>query len=172
MKKFSIPVFVLGGLLAALYAINANYNQPKAGEVLRPKNAIQEFKALDHAGKTVDLKAHRGKVLVINFWATYCPPCVAEMPAFINVQQKHQNKVQFVGISVDENMDEVNRFVKENGFKMNYPLVMASEAILQDFGDMPYLPTTVFVRKDGVIADQITGDLTEEKLEAILKKLL
>lgn len=171
MKKVAIILsFCLA--LAAFWAVNTYYNRPSGGKVAQMKASQHEFKGVDHDGKSFDLAAHRGKVQVINFWATYCPPCVEEMPTFIKVQKQFAEKVQFVGISVDDNIDEVHGFLKKNNFEMSYPIVMATEEMFEKFGDMPYLPTTVFIGKDGEVVDQFTGDLSEKKLVEIINKLL
>lgn len=170
MKKIIIGIAIFS-LIGAAIILNYTYNKADQNTA-RAKGAIQEFKAVDHTGKTLDLGQHRGKVLVLNFWATYCPPCIDEMPHFIKVQAQFKGKAQFVGISVDDNIDEVNSFLKKHGFKMNYPMVMATEDIFTNFGDMPFLPTTVFVGKDGVVKDQYTGDLSEKKLSETIEKLL
>jgi thiol-disulfide isomerase/thioredoxin len=116
----------------------------------------------------------RGKVVVVNFWATWCAPCREEIPVFVKLQDRHRDKgLQFVGISIDQ-LDKTREFAAS--FKINYPtLVGAFDAIevSQKAGNVTrVLPFTVILDRKGRIAATELGGLTEEKLESLLKSLL
>jgi thiol-disulfide isomerase/thioredoxin len=120
------------------------------------------------------LKQWQGKVLVVNFWAPWCPPCRKEIPDFIRMQEQlGKQGVQFVGIALDE-ADKVSVFVDESG--INYPILLGNSAAAalshsagNRLGGLPY--TVLFDRKGNAVAT-LTGDVTQARLEALLKPLL
>lgn len=115
-----------------------------------------------------------GKVVVVNFWATWCPPCLKEIPDFIEVSQRHSTEaVQFVGISIDR-PEAVKAFAEE--FKVPYPLLLGSPNTLEmarGFGNSPQaLPFTVIIDREGVIREVKLGTLNQEELERKIRALL
>jgi thiol-disulfide isomerase/thioredoxin len=120
------------------------------------------------------VKQWLGKVLVVNFWAPWCPPCRQEIPAFIRMQEKlGKQGVQFVGITLDE-ADKVSAFVDETG--INYPILLGGEAaamLSQNAGNrLGGLPYTVLFDRQGHAVATLTGGVSEARLEALLKPLL
>ncbi|MEW9898188.1 TlpA disulfide reductase family protein [Chitinivorax sp. PXF-14] len=116
----------------------------------------------------------KGKVLVVNFWATWCAPCREEIPEFIATQKQYQTSgVQFIGVAVDEPKD-VARFAKQ--FGINYPLLTGEEdamEIMRAAGNrLGGLPFTVIVDRQGKIVAVAAGRLPQAKLEAALKQVL
>ncbi len=128
----------------------------------------------DLQNRTQALKQWQGKVLVVNFWAPWCPPCRQEIPAFIRMQERLETQgLQFVGIALDE-ADKVAAFVAASG--INYPILLgtAAAAALSDNagnrqGGLPY--TVLFDRQGNAVAT-LTGSVTEARLETLLKPLL
>ena len=128
----------------------------------------------DLSGKPQRLDQWRGKVLVVNFWATWCPPCLKEIPEFIRMQARYRDQgLQFVGVAVDQ-PEKVAPFVEKMGF--NYPvLVGALEAVEllrtlgNQHGGLPF--TVVFDRKGTFVAAEL-GGLTEVKLSRVVEPLL
>src|SRR5260221_3146878 len=95
--------------------------------------------ALD--GRSITSSEWRGKVVLINFWATWCPPCRAEIPDLVALQDKYRDRLQIIGVSQDEAPpDVVRRFVAEH--KINYPVIMASAEIEKLFPGVSALPTS------------------------------
>jgi peroxiredoxin len=133
-----------------------------------------EFTLSDVAGKLRNINEWDGKVLAINFWATWCPPCIKEIPEFIEIQHKYQKQgLQFIGIAL-QRPEEVTEFIKEYG--MNYP-VLAGEMevikIAESYGnDIGALPYTVIVDRKGLIHFIKRGPLDGEIAEATISKLL
>jgi len=128
----------------------------------------------DADGHEQRLDQWRGKVLVINFWATWCAPCRDEMGEFIRFQKAEGAKgVQFVGIAVDQ-ADKVQQFAKEVG--LNYPALiggLAAMQLSQSMGnELMALPFTVVVSRDGKVVHRQLGPLKQPKLEQIVGKLL
>jgi len=135
--------------------------------------ARPEFAMLDIDGKLRNIKDWDGQVVLLNFWATWCPPCLKEIPDFIEVQHKLENQgFQIIGVAVD-NEDDVREFAAEMG--MNYP-VMAGEAeaieLSQKYGNsVGGLPFSAFIDRNGKITHTITGELSKDRLISILEQL-
>jgi thiol-disulfide isomerase/thioredoxin len=123
-------------------------------------------------GKSVDLSKLKGKVVVVNFWATWCPPCRAEIPAFISVYQKYRAKgLEIVGISLDEKgWNVVRPFVEKN--KISYPVVLGNNTVAQDYGEIRSIPTTFIVDRKGNIVDTHVGGMDAASFEAMVKRHL
>lgn len=116
----------------------------------------------------------RGKILVINYWATWCAPCREEIPLFVRLQQEYETKgVQFVGIAVDQ-ADKVRDFAQE--FKINYPLLIAGidavELSRKAGNKAGVLPYTLVLDRTGKIAASLVGGLSEARMRAQLAPLL
>ncbi len=131
-----------------------------------------DFTLLNLAGNTVNLSDFKGKVVLINFFATYCPPCRMEIPDFIRLQEEFSPKgFTVIGISVDNDGERVlPPFVKRLG--MNYPVLMATTKVLKDYGDIYALPVTFILDRDHKIVKKITGMVNEEELRPIIERLL
>jgi len=126
----------------------------------------------DLNGKTVKLSDFKGKVLVMNFWATWCPPCRAEIPDFIEIAKEYHGKgVAIIGISMDSvQPSEVATFVKKAG--INYPIVMGTDDVANKYGAVEAIPVTVIIAPDGTIVAQQVGMVDKDYLEGYIKKLL
>jgi peroxiredoxin len=135
--------------------------------------ARPEFAMLDLDGKLRNIKDWDGQVVLLNFWATWCPPCLEEIPDFIEVQEQMQGKgLQIIGIAVDNETD-VRQFVDDMG--MNYTVMVGEyEAIelSQKYGNsIGGLPFSAVIDKNGKITHTITGELSKARLISILKQL-
>lgn len=125
------------------------------------------FDLTDLNGKQVKLSDYKGKVVFLNFWATWCPPCKKEIPDFIELQKKYSNQgFTFIGIALDD-YQSVVRFVKDN--KINYPVVIGDEALVKQYGNIRGIPTSFLVGKDGKIAQRYEGFRTKEVFEKDIK---
>jgi peroxiredoxin len=129
-----------------------------------------ELKNLD--GKTVSSSEFKGKVVVLDFWATWCGPCRMEIPSFIQLQKKYEKKgFTFVGVSLDQDGPDVVRdFVKKTG--MNYPQLMASYEIFKNYGSPDAIPTTFLIDRKGIIRTVLRGYHTQSVFESEIQKLL
>jgi thiol-disulfide isomerase/thioredoxin len=128
----------------------------------------------DMQGTPQPLEQWRGRVLVVNFWATWCAPCRAEIPGFVRLQERHGSRgLQFVGIAIDQ-PGKVADFARE--FGINYPLLiggMESLDLLRQAGNrQAVLPYTVVIDRHGKVASRQPGGLTEARLEDLVKPLL
>jgi len=126
----------------------------------------------DLDGKTVKLSDFKGKVIVLNFWATWCPPCRAEIPDFIDLEKEYASKgVAVIGLSLDSiQPSEVAAFAKNNG--INYPIVMSTDEVAQKYGVSEGIPVTCIIGPDGKIADTHLGMVKKSYLEDWIKKFL
>lgn len=166
---------ILGGALAALGA-GLYFGLERQTEAPAPVAAtgLMGLVLPDAAGKEQQMAQWKGKVLVVNFWATWCAPCREEIPEFIKAQTEFGSKgLQFVGIAVDQ-ADKVAQFEKEIG--LNYPSLVGGFGAMElskALGNkLMALPFTVIVDRNGGIVHTQLGLLKPDKLEAIVKQLL
>jgi len=133
-------------------------------QFFRKPVAAPVFSARDLDGRDVALASFRGKVVLINFWATWCPPCRAEIPDLVALQEKYRDQLQIIGVSEDEApADVVKRFVEEH--HVNYPIVMASPEIEKLFPGIGALPTTFVIDRELRIVQKHVGMLTARRTE-------
>ncbi len=129
------------------------------------------FLVKDLDGNVISTASLQGKVALINFWATWCPPCRAEIPEFVELQSKYKDKLQIVGISLDDSpADQVKQFSVQAG--INYPIVMSSRELLQEYGGAPALPTTFVVNPEGSVVQKHVGFYSMEVYEQEIRALL
>jgi thiol-disulfide isomerase/thioredoxin len=136
--------------------------------------AVFQAEFTDLTGKTQPLAQWQGKVLIVNFWATWCPPCLAEIPVFIQLQKEYGAQgVQFVGIAIDQK-SKVQSYADEAG--MNYPVLQGDldgiDLARRTGNAQGGLPYTVIIDRSGNIVTTQLGKLSHEKLEGIIKPLL
>ncbi len=149
--------------------------EPPSGEhvtlrFFRNPAAAPAFIARDLDGREVSLAALRGKVVIVNFWATWCGPCRAEIPDLIALQEKYRDSLQVIGISQDEvPADLVRKFAVEH--RMNYPVVMSSPELETLFPGVNALPTTFILDRESRIVQKHVGmiraSMTEQETRAL-----
>jgi len=134
-----------------------------------------DFAVTDLGGQAITSAQYKGKVLFLNFWATWCPPCRAEIPDFVEVTTTHKAKgLEILGISLDRaDKAEVQAFVQD--MKINYPVVLETKAqtdkLLADFQPGQYIPTTFVIDKKGRIRDKIVRAMDKEEILRIFNRL-
>jgi thiol-disulfide isomerase/thioredoxin len=139
-------------------------------QLLRNPMAVEPFTVTDLDGRTLSSADWKGKVVLVNFWATWCPPCLAEIPDLIALQNKYRDRLVVVGISEDEISPEVvKRFATER--KINYPIAMTSPELQTRFTGITALPTTFVLDPDGQIAYKRVGILQPEQTEGVTRAL-
>jgi peroxiredoxin len=136
------------------------------------KTKAPELALRDIRGQTVRLSDLRGKVVLLNFWATWCVPCAAEVPELVKWQTEYSDKgLQIIGITYPPtNAAAVRRFARKN--KMNYPVLFGTKATKKLFDPSDNLPITMIIDKDGTIRGKIDGIIFQDEFDAKVKPLL
>jgi thiol-disulfide isomerase/thioredoxin len=177
-------------LLAVITATVAVYWADKATRVhsstARPTvfkagDAAPEIKVKDLEDKDVTLAEYKGKVVLVNFWATWCDPCRVEIPWLIEMQDKYGAQgFTVLGIAMDEEgKPVVAPFVAKerydvNGQKlaMNYPIVIGSDSVAEKFGGLLGYPTSILISKDGKQIKRVTGIINEQEISKLIEGAL
>lgn len=149
---------------------------PMTAEQQRLINLRPDFTLPDEVGLPRSIDEWQGKVIVLNFWATWCRPCLRETPMLIDTQRRYREQgVQFVGISFDDR-EAVETYKQRTGFDFNYPILIGEDEaipIAKAYGnDAGILPFTVLIDRAGTIRDLKFGETTREELEDALNPLL
>lgn len=123
-------------------------------------------------GRKVKLSDFRGKAVLLNFWATWCPPCKVEMPWFEDLQKQYaQDGLVVLGVAMDDSEPAtIAKFASQLG--VNYPVLLGTDKVSDDYGDVQYLPTTFYIGRDGTIVDKMTGLLDRKEIENAVRKTL
>ena len=142
-------------------------------ETQNAKNLAPDFTLKLTDGKDIKLSDHKGKIVIIDFWATWCPPCRRAIPDLIDIQKTYQENVVIIGISLDtETKDDVVPFVKY--FGINYPVAYANMEVYQAYGNVGTIPTSFIVDQSGQIVDAHVGYVDKSvyinKINELLKK--
>jgi thiol-disulfide isomerase/thioredoxin len=134
--------------------------------------SVPRLRLTDMQGQSLSLESYRGKVVLLNFWATWCAPCRAEMPDLIKLQEQYRSQgLQVIGITYPpEELPEVQRVAKE--FGVNYPIAIGTEATKGIFSKEDTLPLTVILDRRGKVHDLIPGILLPEEFDEKVKPLL
>ncbi|HEY6216263.1 MAG TPA: TlpA disulfide reductase family protein [Pyrinomonadaceae bacterium] len=143
-----------------------------AASVLAQEAKAPQFELKDLDGRSVRLSDFRGKVVLINFWATWCPPCRAEMPDLVKLQRDHRKDgLQIIGVTYPpEKKSRVRRFARS--LKVNYPIILGTREIKDRFSSEETLPLTIVINRNGKVSDIIIGILLREEFDEKIKPLL
>lgn len=157
----------LFGILFAAIAIAV-----APAKVVRQEASAPQFEFKDVNGRIVRLSDFRGKVILINFWATWCPPCRAEMPDLVKLQHQYGTEgLQIIGVSYPpQKKSRVVRFAKS--LKVNYPIVLGTRELKARYSSDETLPLTVVIDRDGKVSEIISGILLREEFDEKIKPLL
>jgi thiol-disulfide isomerase/thioredoxin len=162
----AVGLLVLGSVLFAQDRTPVSADSPATG---LPAPA---WKLKDLDGREVSSDQFKGKVVVVDFWATWCGPCIEEIPGYISLQKKYgPDGLVIVGVSLDRRGPaHVKQFAQAKG--MNYTLVMGDEAVVEAFGNFQAIPTTFLISRDGRILNQKTGAAPVEEYEKLVQAAL
>jgi len=173
MKKRSI-IFTLSAVLLIfavyfLYGVNGEKEDIQSNS---GKNSNLNFTLKDLNGKEVDFSQFKGKVLIIDIWDTWCPPCRMEIPEFIELYSEYKDKgFLMIGVAIGrEGINSVKNFIKE--YKINYDNYIFDEKLFKIFGRFRGIPTTYVIDKDGKLYKKYTGYTAKSVFENDIKKLL
>ena len=183
--KINLPTAVLLVVLVAAMFFGGRFlaNHSHAGATATASAPIKigenvkglpapEFKLKDLEGKVVRLSDYRGKVVVLNFWATWCPPCKEEMPWFVDLQQRYGPQgLQVIGVAMDDSGEKtIASFTERLG--VNYPVLLGKESVARDYGDVQFLPDTFYIGRDGKIFAHVQGLVNRKEIEETVKEAL
>jgi peroxiredoxin len=162
--------------VAALIAVTSHGSRSSspffAAATIESGAKAPDWKLKDLQGKDVSSTDFKGKVVVIDFWATWCTPCRGEIPGYVELQKKYKDQgLVIVGLSVDQGgAGLVKKFVQE--YKVNYPVVLADDGVVSAFGGVEAIPTTFVLDRSGKVAHKKVGAVATEDFEKILVPLL
>lgn len=130
-----------------------------------------DFTLADHNGAAVKLADYKGKVILLNFWGTWCGPCKLEIPGFIALQDQYRDKgFVILGVAVEDTPEAVSAYASEA--KINYPLAMIQDDMEDAYGPIYGLPMSLLIARDGSICKKHLGPITKEAAEQEIKPLL
>lgn len=170
---------LVGALLAVLlviglYFVNRYWIAPatqRAGKLTGDRPLAPPFSLLDLNGRELELADHKGKVVLLDFWATWCGPCQIEIPGFVKLQERYRDQgLVMIGISLDDTPEPVREFYRE--YRMNYAVAMGNDKISEVYGGIFGLPTTFLIGRDGRIYFKHMGATAISDIEEEIKELL
>jgi thiol-disulfide isomerase/thioredoxin len=179
--KSSMIVIVLAGVVAGFAGCKSGGSQAASLGAQKPLPNEPEVTFKDLQGKDVTLASLKGKVVLVNFWATWCEPCQVEIPWMIGFQKKYADKgFTLLGVAMDEEgKSVVDPYVQKTQFDvdghsmtMNYPIVLGNDDLADKFGGLLGLPTTYVITRDGKVAKRYIGLATESDLDKLIQSLL
>jgi len=173
LKKLPLFILLAACLLAGI-ALSINNPLEPTTTADKPIGSAYQFTLPDLSGEPQHSDQWRGKLLIVNFWASWCAPCLEEMPRFITLQEKYGAQgIQFVGIGIDQ-ADALGKIVDRLG--VNYPVLQGDFDAMQvakQFGNTyGVLPYTSIINPDGELFSEIAGAVREGEMESLILKFL
>ena len=166
-------------IVVAIVLVFAIYKMSRRGvgtsKPAGPSSAVHavapDFSLQDLNGQPLELASYRGKVVLLDFWATWCTPCRGEIPHFVEFQDKYREQgLQVLGISMDDDAKPVRKFYQE--FKMNYPVALGNEKVADAYGGVLGLPVTFVIDRDGKVAAKYVGEVAMSSMQQEVESLL
>ena len=137
---------------------------------VRDPDPAPDFQLKDLAGKDLSLASARGKVILLNFWATWCGPCRAEIPSLIELQNRYKDRLQIIGLADDDGPDVVKQVIDSEG--INFPVAIVTDKIRIDYGGVTALPTVFVINTEGRIVQKHVGLFNPVLYETEVRALL
>ena len=177
MKRNALVFVALTVAILAMLASGKYLDRTRKHGPLKLLGNVQGVQAPDFTllaldGSKVKLSDYRGKAVLLNFWATWCPPCKVEMPWFVDLQKQYaKDGLVVLGVAMDDSEPaDIASFTRNLG--VNYTVLLGTDKVSDDYGDVQALPTTFYIARDGTIVDKITGLLDRKDIEDAVKKAL
>jgi len=174
-KKIKYPKWfawsvALVGAVTLFYVMSSTSTPQQYSPTTNTNAAAPQFTLTDVTGRPLALSNYRGKVVILDFWAPWCPPCRREIPDLVSLQQQYASQgLQIIGIGLDQ-PGNVAAFVQQNG--INYPVAVGNDAIANLYGGVSGIPTTFIIDKQGNITNRFEGFTDRTVFEQEIKKLL
>lgn len=167
-KKQSI---LFGVVLLVLALVWTLLQRPSSSQDLTQSPAPDFQLVSPQDGQPIKLSHFQGKVRLVVFWATWCPPCLAEIPTLISLQKELGPRgLQIIGISLDDGPEAV--LSMHNKVSFNYPIVMGTQETVESYGNFPGVPTSFLINRQGKIISMIPGMVPEAQLKELIETAL
>jgi len=137
---------------------------------VRDPDPAPDLKAKDLNGQELSLEAYKGKVVLLNFWATWCGPCRAEIPSLIRLQEAYKDRLQIIGMDVDDDEEQLRAFARNQG--INYPVAMTSLPVRLAYGGIGALPTLFVINRESKVVQKHVGLFNPALYEIEVRALL
>lgn len=172
MFKITASIFIVLVLLFTGCNKKTSNEKPVTPEAITKGESIApDFSLADANGGNIKLSDYKGKVVIIDFWATWCPPCRKGIPDLIDIKKQYGDEVIIIGISVDDDSKgDVMPFIQKMG--INYPIVYSTPEVVQAYGGIDGIPTSFVIDKGGKIVDTHIGLVPKEDFTSVIDKLL
>ncbi len=164
----AVPILAIGAYLATRH-----WSRPAelARDDIRATHSFApQLSLTDLSGQKLELSSYRGKVVILDFWATWCEPCRTEIPRFVDLQNKYRNQgLQIIGISLDDDPKPVRGFYQQ--FKMNYPVAIGDANLAERYGGILGLPVNFVIDREGRIHAKHVGEVDISLIEQEINSL-
>jgi thiol-disulfide isomerase/thioredoxin len=167
--RLSLLATLLAALTVSLLPLGSQAQMPVIRFVRDPDPA-PDFQVKDLDGKDLSLAAYKGKVILLNFWATWCGPCRAEIPGLIDLQNKYKNQLQIIGMDIDDEESDVRDVMKNES--INYPVALTTGPIRMAYGGITALPTVFVINPEGRVVQKHVGLFNPALYETEVRALL
>lgn len=174
MKRDPVILIVIAVVISLMlvFGIQKTHQRRRTSSPKMQGQPAPDFSLTSLDGPTLRLSDYKGKAVLLNFWATWCEPCKIEMPWFVQLQQQYGPQgLQVLGVAMDDtDPKDIKEFAKK--MNVNYPIVVGKEAVGDQYGGIPYLPSTFYIDREGKVVDRVFGLASRSEIEDNVKKAL
>lgn len=162
VRRILTIVTILTALSAGIWAVTTNWSdsESKRSNPIRTGAEAPDFTAVNSKGEQVRLSDYRGRAVMINFWASWCTPCVREMPLVHELAQQNANNVETLFVNVGESKGTINEFMKSHQF--DFPVIIDAAGKVSKLYRITGLPATMVIDRSGQFRHILLGELTED----------
>lgn len=175
IKNIFIVVFIFVSL-NVFGCNNQNDNQPEqkytASNTVQEERKAPDFTLSGIDGKKINLSDYKGKVVILDFWATWCGPCRRGVPDLVSIQKNYKDKVVVIGISLDDERTKKDIVPFMNQYGVNYPVVYGTSEVVMNYGNIRAIPTSFIIDQNGNIVDKYVGLVSKEIYLGRIQSLL
>ncbi|MCF6095169.1 TlpA family protein disulfide reductase [Microaerobacter geothermalis] len=176
--RWAVTLFVIASLVIGIkWYVGQQEEKLKYASLFLSKEyesyPATDFSLLDINGQEVTLSELKGKPVVLNFWASWCPPCREETPTFVKLYEKYKEDVIFLGVNLtntEQSVENVRKFIKD--FSVSYQILLDEQGEVAKTYQITGIPETFFINRDGMVIYKYSGAIGQEELEILIKKML